>query len=106
MHALAVQLPLQQSAFDPQNQVAWWQHTPLVPHDSPFAALQSHGPPQPSSGAHTLPTFPPLTQPGVGVHWQTPLPPHVSLPEHEPQLPPHPSGPQFLFAHWGAHTHD
>jgi hypothetical protein len=76
LQALAMQLPLQQSEFCEQNQVASWQHTP-EPHISPFAALQSHGPPQPSSGAHTLPTSPPLTQPAVGVHWQTPLPPHV-----------------------------
>lgn len=106
LQRFAVQVPLQQSAFPPQNQPDSWQQAPFEPHISPFAASQSHGPPQPSSGAHTLPTSPPLTQPEVGVHWHTPRPSHTELPpEHEPQLPPQPSGPQFLPAHWGAHTH-
>jgi hypothetical protein len=98
------QLPLQQSPLAVQNQLVLWQHVPPELHDSPLAVSQVHGPPQPSSAAQTLPTFPPPTQPEVGVHWQTPDPSQTWLPPlHEPQLPPHPSLPQFLPAHAGAH---
>ena len=99
------QKPLQQSALLEQNQVARWQHLLFDPHCSPLAVSHEHGPPHPLSGPHTLPTLPPATQPLVGVHWQTPLLQLAFAPEHDPQVPPQPSEPQFFPEHWGAHLH-
>lgn len=97
------QNPLQQSALLVQNHIGSWQHLPFDPHISPFCVSHVHGPPQPSSAAHTLPTLPPPVHPGVGVHWHTPLLHEEFAPLHEPHVPPQPSEPQFLPEHWGAH---
>jgi len=100
-----LQVPLQHSPLVVQNQVALWQQIPFVPHDSPLAVSHVHGPPHPSSAAQTLPTFPPPTQPAVGVQLHTPELQTWLPPLHEPQLPPQPSLPQLLPAHAGTHTH-